>query len=107
VFRGLLKEAFNLSKTAKVGLHGDALSSEFCDFGYGIIRFGLRPVVMDYDVGAFCSQAHSYGAAEALGGAGHERYATLQCGVHPERNGSTGQPRLQRAGRNGCPTREC
>jgi hypothetical protein len=31
----------------------------------------------------------------------------LQCSVHPERNGSTGQPRLLRAGRNGCPTREC
>ncbi len=49
---------------------------------------------MDYDVGAFRGQAHGHGAADALGGAGDQRDATLQCNFHVRRKGSTGQPEM-------------
>jgi hypothetical protein len=91
---GLLEEALDFGDAAKVGLEGDAFSSEVFDFGSGGVPFGLRTVVMDYDVGAFRGQAHGYGAADALCGAGDQCYATLQWSVHVERKGSTGQPEM-------------
>jgi hypothetical protein len=51
-------------------LDGDAFSSELDDFCGCIFRFGLRAVVMNYDIGAFGGQADRYGSADALGSSG-------------------------------------
>src|SRR6266478_4713088 len=85
LLRGLLNQSLNVREAAKIGLQGDTFSSQLRDFGNGSVRFGLRPVVMDYDVGAFRGQTHGYGSPDALGGAGDQRDATLQCKFHVER----------------------
>ena len=77
LFRGLLKQVLNVDEAAKIGLQGDAFSPEPCNFGSRIDRFGLRPVVMDYDIGAFAGQAHGYGATDAFGRSCDQRDAAI------------------------------